>query len=44
MPCAPCAGYTCGEFAEAQCIRRVSVERVAAAVERVLRANLTGAK
>jgi len=36
MPCAPCAGYTCGEFAEAQCIRRVSVERVNAAVERVL--------
>lgn len=39
MPCAPCAGYTCGEFAEAQCIRRVTVERVEAAVERVLHAN-----
>jgi predicted lipopolysaccharide heptosyltransferase III len=38
MPCAPCAGYTCGEFGEAQCIRRVTVERVEAAVERVLRA------
>jgi hypothetical protein len=36
MPCAPCAGYTCGEFAEAQCIRRVTVERVHAAVARVL--------
>lgn len=36
MPCAPCAGYTCAEFAEAQCIRRVTVERVDAAVERVL--------
>jgi lipopolysaccharide heptosyltransferase II len=36
MPCAPCAGYTCGEFAEAQCIRRVTVERVEAAIERVL--------
>jgi heptosyltransferase-3 len=36
MPCAPCAGYTCGEFAEAQCIRRVTVERVDAAIERVL--------
>ena len=36
MPCAPCAGYTCSEFAEAECIRRVSVERVASAVERVL--------
>ncbi|MCA1566686.1 MAG: glycosyltransferase family 9 protein [Acidobacteria bacterium] len=39
MPCAPCAGYTCGEFAEAQCIRRVTVERVQAAAERVLQAN-----
>jgi heptosyltransferase-3 len=39
MPCAPCAGYTCGEFAEAQCIRRVTVERVDAAVERVLAAG-----
>ena len=38
MPCAPCAGYTCGEFAEAQCIRRVTVERVSEAVKRVLRA------
>ena len=36
MPCAPCAGYTCAEFAEAQCIRRVTVERVDAAVGRVL--------
>jgi predicted lipopolysaccharide heptosyltransferase III len=36
MPCAPCAGYTCGEFAEAQCIRRVTVERVEAAIGRVL--------
>jgi predicted lipopolysaccharide heptosyltransferase III len=39
MPCAPCAGYTCGEFAEAQCIRRVTVERVDAAVGRVLQAG-----
>ncbi|HEX8162921.1 MAG TPA: glycosyltransferase family 9 protein [Pyrinomonadaceae bacterium] len=37
MACAPCAGYTCAEFAEAQCIRRVPAERVTAAVERVLR-------
>jgi lipopolysaccharide heptosyltransferase II len=36
MPCAPCAGYTCSEFAEAQCIRRVTVERVNDAVGRVL--------
>jgi predicted lipopolysaccharide heptosyltransferase III len=40
MPCAPCAGYTCGEFAEAQCIRRVTVERVHAAAERVLAARV----
>ena len=39
MPCAPCAGYTCVEFGEAQCIRRVPVERVDAAVERVLAAG-----
>jgi len=39
MPCAPCAGYTCSEFAEAQCIRRVTVERVGDAVERVLAAG-----
>ncbi|HEV2705020.1 MAG TPA: lipopolysaccharide heptosyltransferase II [Pyrinomonadaceae bacterium] len=36
MACAPCAGYSCAEFPEAQCIRRVSVERVLEAVERVL--------
>ncbi|HYP01296.1 MAG TPA: glycosyltransferase family 9 protein [Pyrinomonadaceae bacterium] len=36
MPCAPCAGYTCSEFGEAECIRRVTVERVNAAIERVL--------
>jgi predicted lipopolysaccharide heptosyltransferase III len=39
MPCAPCAGYTCGEFGEAQCIRRVTVERVDDAVARVLAAG-----
>jgi heptosyltransferase-3 len=36
MPCAPCPGYTCSEFDAPECIRRVSVERVTAAVERVL--------
>ncbi len=35
MACQPCAGYTCREFPEAQCIRRVPVERVAAALDRV---------
>lgn len=39
MPCAPCPGYTCAEFGEAQCIRRVSVERVTEAIERVLAAG-----
>lgn len=37
MACAPCPGYTCGEFGEAQCIRRVPLERVRAAIETVLR-------
>jgi predicted lipopolysaccharide heptosyltransferase III len=36
MACAPCAGYTCEQFEEPQCIRRVGVERVTQAVERVL--------
>ena len=36
MPCAPCPGYTCAEFDAPECIRRVPVERVVAAVERVL--------
>jgi lipopolysaccharide heptosyltransferase II len=36
MPCAPCPGYTCAEFGAAQCIRRVTVERVIAAIAAVL--------
>jgi lipopolysaccharide heptosyltransferase II len=36
MPCAPCPGYTCGQFDEPECIKRVSVENVISAVERVL--------
>ncbi|PYS93103.1 MAG: hypothetical protein DMF64_06115 [Acidobacteria bacterium] len=36
MACAPCPGYTCKEFGVAQCIRRVPVERVVAAIEQVL--------
>ncbi|MDQ5838283.1 MAG: glycosyltransferase family 9 protein [Acidobacteriota bacterium] len=36
MPCAPCPGYTCSEFDAPECIRRVRVEHVTAAVERVL--------
>ncbi len=41
MPCAPCAGYKCEEFGIAQCIRRVPVERVTAAIERVLSKAVT---
>jgi lipopolysaccharide heptosyltransferase II len=36
LPCAPCAGYKCAEFDEPQCVRRITVERVTAALERVL--------
>lgn len=36
MPCAPCPGYTCEEFGTPECIKRVPVERVLAAIERVL--------
>jgi predicted lipopolysaccharide heptosyltransferase III len=39
MPCAPCPGYTCAEFGEPECIRRVPVERVLDAVGRVLAAS-----
>jgi predicted lipopolysaccharide heptosyltransferase III len=42
MPCAPCPGYTCTEFDAPECIRRVSVERVTAAVERVLEKARSG--
>ncbi|HYH85195.1 MAG TPA: glycosyltransferase family 9 protein [Pyrinomonadaceae bacterium] len=41
MPCAPCPGYTCAEFDAPECIRRVSVERVMEAVERVLKEGLS---
>ena len=37
MPCAPCPGYTCAEFGAPECIRRVTVARVTAAIDRVLR-------
>ena len=39
MPCQPCAGYFCKEFAEPECIKRVSVDNVAQAVEKVLSQN-----
>ena len=37
MPCQPCHGYFCEKFAQPECILRVPVPRVVAAVERVLR-------
>ena len=36
MPCQPCHGYFCEKFAQPECILRVPVERVAAAIDRVL--------
>jgi len=36
MDCQPCHGYYCEKFAEPECIKRVPVERVMAAVDRVL--------
>ena len=41
VPCAPCPGYTCSEFDAPECIRRVTVERVTGAVERVLSKAVT---
>ncbi len=37
MDCQPCHGYFCEKFDEPECIKRVPVERVIAATERVLR-------
>jgi len=37
LECQPCHGYFCEKFAEPECIKRVPVERVVAALERVLR-------
>lgn len=37
MECQPCHGYFCEKFEEPECIKRVPVERVMAAVDRVLR-------
>jgi lipopolysaccharide heptosyltransferase II len=36
MPCQPCHGYFCAEFDKPECILRVPVERVIAAIDRVL--------
>lgn len=37
MPCQPCHGYFCEKFPQPECILRVPVARVQAAIERVLR-------
>lgn len=37
LACQPCPGYTCAEFDQPECIRRVAVERVVAAIERQLK-------
>jgi lipopolysaccharide heptosyltransferase II len=39
MECQPCHGYYCEKFAQPECILRVPVERVTAAIDRVLREN-----
>ena len=36
LPCQPCHGYFCAEFEKPECILRVPVERVVAAVDRIL--------
>lgn len=36
MPCQPCAGHFCKEFAEPRCILSVKIENVIEAIERVL--------
>lgn len=41
MECQPCHGYFCEKFDEPECIKRVPVARVNAAVERVLRESAT---
>lgn len=37
MSCQPCHGYFCEKFAQPECILRVPVSRVTAAIERILR-------
>jgi len=35
LPCQPCAGYFCKEFEQPECIKRVSVENVIAAIKKL---------
>ncbi len=37
MPCQPCHGYFCAEFEKPECILRVPIERVVAAIDRILK-------
>ena len=37
MPCQPCHGYFCEKFPQPECILRVPVERVLAAIDKTLR-------
>src|SRR5437763_16877562 len=40
MNCQPCHGYFCAEFETPQCILRIPVERVLAAIDRLTRETL----
>jgi lipopolysaccharide heptosyltransferase III len=42
MPCQPCHGYYCEKFEKPECILRVPVTRVTAAIERLLSATQNG--
>jgi ADP-heptose:LPS heptosyltransferase len=41
LPCQPCHGYFCAEFAKPECILRVPVERVISAIDRVIKQSET---
>jgi len=40
MKCQPCHGYFCAEFETPQCILRIPVERVVAAIDRLMRETI----
>lgn len=42
MDCQPCHGYFCEKFEQPECIKRIPVERVMSAIDRVLKANDPG--
>jgi predicted lipopolysaccharide heptosyltransferase III len=41
MKCQPCHGYFCAEFETPQCILRIPVERVVAAIDRLMRETVS---